>query len=344
MVFPRAAYPIMGILVLALLIWSYRERQKNFNNRTEITDEEMREIINEETSSAPWPTDGVETRDENHSGHEDLEVIAEEISSVSEATDEIETQDDDKEIMEEDTSLDLDQDIVDLGLQDLVAMGVIDEDELENEYLENEYKDRPVIYEAKQKLKRAIKILKQHRIPSTLAWLMENPLGNSDEVVLDESKDRKDFEKCKVVKRFHYSGNFYELFFENERTVPTPDWVSVMGDFRLIFNGEVNLLTSYSHIDGEWESRDEILFHDFSIDVIRINDWIHDLPKIVELEKACLKKIERKMQIEADQIIAKKIEESIDLGEFEEPTQPGKRGEALEFDAESLKGLRSPKK
>ena len=107
----------------------------------------------------------------------------------------------------------------------------------------------------------------------------------------------------------------------------------------------VDLFKSLQNIESELTGAKELLDSGDSelIELAKIEVNANQ-DKIVELEKACLKKIERKMQIEADQIIAKKIEESIDLGEFEEPTQPGKRGEALEFDAESLKGLRSPKK
>jgi len=177
------------------------------------------------------------------------------------------------------------------------------------------------IDESKAKLQKAIKILKEKNVPKSIEWLMENKIGRSKNIELDDSKSEEDYENCQTVRRFTYNNNFYELFYVNGRSFHTYDDIAYMGDFRLIFNDELVLETSYSKNspNDEWGSVLRVLyFSDTSIKSIKLKkEWVNDLPKLVEDEKKKIKEIEKEEKRKQDEEDVRKIDENIDLGDFE---------------------------
>ncbi|QMU61147.1 MAG: hypothetical protein GKR92_05305 [Gammaproteobacteria bacterium] len=176
------------------------------------------------------------------------------------------------------------------------------------------------IDESKAKLQKAIDILNENNIPKSLEWLMDNRIGISDGIEMDSSKTKEDYENCQIVKRFTYKNNNYELFYVNGHSFHTYGDTGYHGDFRLFFNSELVIETTYlkNYLDNEWDSVSKsILFHDFAVKSIKLKkDWVNDTSTLVGEEKRKIEEIEEE-KIKKDEEDSKKIDEGIDLGDFE---------------------------
>ena len=175
-----------------------------------------------------------------------------------------------------------------------------------------------------QKLKnKALQILEQFETVEAIQWLMDQRKSSWVGLDVDHSVPSKDgIEKIDKGISFTHNQNSYQLIYANGRSFYTPSGGAFMGDFFLYFNNSLVLKTDYD------KSRDYDNYDEFAPPVkpkiagvfesIKLDDWVEDLPKIVQVEKLKQQERQELKREEQKKASAKKIINNIDLGKYGE--------------------------
>lgn len=171
--------------------------------------------------------------------------------------------------------------------------------------------------DAFQLKRRAIEIVKKRGIYESLNWIFEGwPLGLSSQLKVSTDRTKKDFKKCQEYFRFDFNNHKYELFLENGRSFPTPDDTHMLywGDVRLVFDNELVFKSKYERPDFGKDYK--LITAENAVDVIRLSDWVNDLPVLTDLAKKALDDRVKKETAEDDAKKAEHIRRNVDLGKF----------------------------
>jgi hypothetical protein len=171
--------------------------------------------------------------------------------------------------------------------------------------------------EAFELKKRAIEIIEKRGIFDSLNWIVEKgKLELSDHLKVSTKKSEKDFKDCQKYFSFEFNNHKYELFFENGHTFYTPDDSPYWGDIRLLYDNELVLKSKYEKEYSEYGSKYRLIKIDSVVDVLRLGEWVNDLPTLINYEKDALKKIKESRDTEKNAKEAEKIKKNFDLGKF----------------------------
>lgn len=163
---------------------------------------------------------------------------------------------------------------------------------------------------------KAIEILIKYRTTDMLQWLMDQNLSDFVDLNVHSQKGTKDERKIDKSICFENSGNRYELFYLDGGSFYTPDGGAFQGKFCLYYNDELVIQTSYAKEYGEWETITKILWYDFNVDILKLSDYVEDIPKIAVNESRLISSKKIQLQEEKDCIEAEKINKNIDLGKY----------------------------
>ena len=180
--------------------------------------------------------------------------------------------------------------------------------------------------EAKSQQEKALAVLQKYNVKDSLMWIMEHS------IVTEAVKEHYDLDNISKAQSFKFLKNTYEMFFFNLRTTYWDNGSATMGDFRLYFNKEIVLETRFHSDDGWWELDLSIDYEYFigdrkfdhigGIKKVKLGDWVKDLPKVVELKKTELDKINKDREIEdkenAKKRLIERTKKDFDLGDFED--------------------------
>jgi len=173
--------------------------------------------------------------------------------------------------------------------------------------------------EAFELKRKAIQIVKDKGIYDSINWMIEQyRFGQSDELKVDNRKTSKDFENCQKYFSFIYKNHHYELFLENGHYFSTPDDNPYWGDTRLLYDGEVVFKLKFEKESDEWGSKYQLISIESVVDVLRLDNWVDDLPAAVLLEKNAVTEAERSKKAKKDAEEARTIRENFDLGKFKD--------------------------
>jgi len=171
--------------------------------------------------------------------------------------------------------------------------------------------------EAKQLKSKAIKILGDYKTKDAIAWLADKyprSLKSINATAPTKDKDGKPIEKGLC---FSDGNHKYELLCLEASTTYFPDGESLRGgNFKFYYDDQLVLATTYSINQNEWTSELEINWYDFSIEVLKLSDWVENLPTLVEEEKAALETAEAKTLKEQEKAEAQNIQKNVDLGKY----------------------------
>ena len=175
--------------------------------------------------------------------------------------------------------------------------------------------------DAKKLRSKAQQILKQFETIEALQWLMDQ--GKTSWVGLDfnhSAPSRDGIEKIDKGISFTHNQNLYHLIYANGRSFYVPNGDAFKGDFFLYFNNNLVLKTDYD------KSTNHDYYDEFappvkpkitsSFESIKLDDWVEDLPKIVQVEKL---KQQEKQQLkleERNKAFSKRESDNIDLGKY----------------------------
>ena len=167
----------------------------------------------------------------------------------------------------------------------------------------------------KHNLARALEILKEEGVEWVLQALVHSAVSETDSITIDKTKHSIDFPDCYKVRRFRFEENFYEVFLLNDHRVvekKTLDATVTKGQYRLDVNGETVFL-------GEYEGRDDtprtIQFTQPSIKILRLGDWVTDLPRMMKNYHQYFAEIYKKERWEEEE--KDLMTKDVDLGKFE---------------------------
>ena len=173
--------------------------------------------------------------------------------------------------------------------------------------------------EAFELKKKSIEIIKKHGIYDSLNWIAEQgKLGLSMHLVVNAEKSEKDFEDCQKYFSFGFNNHKYELFFENGHIFYTPDDSPYWGDIRLLFDNELVFKSKYEEVYSEYGSEYRLIEIESVVDVLRLSEWVNDLPTLTNFEKQALENIKKIRDAEKNDQEAEKIRKNFDLGKFAE--------------------------
>jgi hypothetical protein len=173
--------------------------------------------------------------------------------------------------------------------------------------------------EAFELKRKAIKIVNDRGVYDSINWMIEQyQLGHADELEADNRKTSKDFENCQKYFSFAYKNHHYQLFLENGHYFSTPDDNPYWGDMRLLYDGEVVFKLKYEKKSDEWGSKYRLISIESVVDVLRLDDWVNNLPAAVQLEKNALLETEQIKKAKKDAEDARMIRENFDLGKFKD--------------------------
>ena len=176
------------------------------------------------------------------------------------------------------------------------------------------------IDEAKAKKNKSISILEGKGVTSSLQWLMDEGIRNFIQLNVEEPSGQYDDEQIDRSRCFTYNDNKYELYFLGGHSFYTPDGNAYSGMFKLIFNDEPVLETSYSkeRPDDGWGGVTlKINFYEFSVKKILLKQWIEETPELVRNEKSLIEKKSLEKQQHKDKEEAVEINGNIDLGDYD---------------------------
>lgn len=165
--------------------------------------------------------------------------------------------------------------------------------------------------------KKAVEIIKKQGIFDSLNWIFaQRRLGLSNNLKVSSERSAEDFEDCQKYFSFEFNGHKYELFLENGHYFHTPDDMPYWGDVRLVFDNELVFKTKYEMESSEFGSEYRLITIDSVIDVLRLNDWVNDLPTLTNFEKDALTQAQRRKEVEDKTKEAERIKKNFDLGKF----------------------------
>jgi hypothetical protein len=176
------------------------------------------------------------------------------------------------------------------------------------------------IEEAKAKKRKAIGILNENETDISLQWLMDEKIVNFIQLTVEENTGKYEDSVIDLSRCFLCNEKKYELYYLDGRSFFTPDGGGYGGKFKLIYNRELVFETRYfkEYADNEWEgSKLEISFHDFSVEMIKLKQWVEEIPKLVKIEKFLIEQRLLEIQQEKEKEEAIEINENIDLGDYE---------------------------
>lgn len=165
--------------------------------------------------------------------------------------------------------------------------------------------------------KKAVEIIKKRGIFDSLNWIFaQRRLGLSNNLKVSSERSEKDFKDCQKYFLFEFNGHKYELFLENGHYFHTPDDMPYWGDVRLLFDNELVFKTKYEKESSEFGSEYRLITIDTAIDVLRLNDWVNDLPTLTNFEREALAQVQKKKGAEDNAKEAERIKKNFDLGNF----------------------------
>ena len=175
------------------------------------------------------------------------------------------------------------------------------------------------IEEALEIKRKAIQIAYERGVYDSINWMIEqHQLGLSGELEVDNRKTSEDFDNCQKYFSFAYNNHHYQLFLENGHYFNTDDDYAYWGDMRLLYDGELVFKLKYEKTSDEWGSKYRLISLYTVVAVLRLDDWVNDLPAAVRLEKKALSKNKQITKAKKDADDARKIRESFDLGKFKD--------------------------
>jgi hypothetical protein len=165
--------------------------------------------------------------------------------------------------------------------------------------------------------RKAVEIIKKRGIFDSLNWIVaQRRLGLSDHLKVSPERSEKDFKDCQKYFSFKFNGHRYELFLENGHYFQTPDDTPYWGDVRLLFDNELVFKSKYENEFTDFGSEYRLITIDSVIDVLRLNEWVNDLPTLTEFEKEALAQTQEKIEAEDNAKEAERIKKNFDLGKF----------------------------
>ncbi|SRR5260221_5667843 len=171
--------------------------------------------------------------------------------------------------------------------------------------------------EAFELRKKAVQIIKKRGILDSLNWLFaQQRLGLSDTLKVSSERSEKDFNDCQKYFSFQFKGHKYELFLENGHYFYTPDDMPYWGDVRLLFDAELVFKTKYNMESSDFGIEYRLVTIDSVIDVLRLNDWVNDLPALTNFEREALARAQKKREAEDNAKEAERIKKNFALGKF----------------------------
>lgn len=88
------------------------------------------------------------------------------------------------------------------------------------------------------------------------------------------------------------------------------------GDVRLLFDNELVFKTKYEKVSSEFGCEYRLIMIDRLIDILRLNDWVNDLPTLTNFEREALAQAQKKKEVEGKSKEAERIKKNFDLGKF----------------------------
>lgn len=174
--------------------------------------------------------------------------------------------------------------------------------------------DNEDAFELRQK---AVEIIKKRGIFDSLNWIFaQRRLGLSNNLKVSSERSEKDFKDCQKYFSFEFNRHKYELFLENGHYFHTPDDMPYWGDVRLLFDNELVFKTKYEKESSEFGSEYRLITIDGVIDVLRLNDWVNDLPTLTNFEREALAQAQKNKEAEDNAKEAERIKKNFDLGKF----------------------------
>ena len=165
--------------------------------------------------------------------------------------------------------------------------------------------------------RKTIEIIKKRGIFDSLNWIVaQRRLGLSDHLKVTSEQSEKDFKDCQRYFSFEFNSHQYELFLENGHYFHTPDDMPYWGDVRLLFDNELVFRSKYEKESSDFGSEYKLITIDSVIDVLRLNEWVNDLPTLTDYEKEALAQTQKKREAEDKAKEAVRIKENFDLGKF----------------------------
>ena len=165
---------------------------------------------------------------------------------------------------------------------------------------------------------KALKIFKKFKTDYALQWLLDNNLTIVDELVENICKGEREGKQIESGKSFSFNQNKYELLCMEDKSVYREDCGTMMGDFLLYFNNNLVAKTSYFvELYERPEYFKKIFWSDDPIFILlKLSDWVEEIPKIVEVEKKkeFIKESADKKNNEMKEL--KEINKNFDLGKY----------------------------
>jgi len=169
--------------------------------------------------------------------------------------------------------------------------------------------------DAKEKQEKALRILKDENVTTSLQWLMDNEAEYPSAVILEQESDAEERARRKVHYKFTYNGNFYELFYENYGGFFLLTMGSGVCDFRLMVNNQTMLVTRCQRDYDEWSITTKIWWDTICLKQVKLSNWVYEIPDFVR-SKQQKSEISDEEQRIIDEKEAQEIDDSIDLGDF----------------------------
>ena len=156
---------------------------------------------------------------------------------------------------------------------------------------------------------KAIEILIKYKTTDMLQWLMDQNLSDFEDINVHFPRGKKDERNIDESICFENSGNRYELFYLDDHPVNDHS-----GKFCLYYNDELVIQTNYEKKSGEYMIFKKIRWS--GVDILKLSDYVEDIPKIVVNEKMLRSKKATQLHEEIERIEAEKIYKNIDLGKY----------------------------
>jgi len=169
--------------------------------------------------------------------------------------------------------------------------------------------------------KKALSILVKYNTIDSIDWLLENhwdlvEIDHIDEFNSEDLYDSKKIEGLKLGIIIKYESKTYELYYLNETSFYAGDELSYYGHFKLFYEDSLVIHTTYSAWYDQWDSGKSVDWDFKSIKVLKLGDWIEEIPKIVPYQKKLIKLEEKKELEDSKNKFKKDTEDNFDLGNY----------------------------
>ena len=180
------------------------------------------------------------------------------------------------------------------------------------------------IKEAQEIKNKALSILRKFSTVSALQWIMDQSVNKWVNLKVDTIKKKDGIKTIDKGICFGSGVNKYELFFANGHSFYTPGGGAYMGDFLLFFNDDLVFETTYDkssdyddYDEFSYPKKPEILASESFVKLIKLGDWVEEIPQISDFEKVKIAELEEIKKKEKEKSEAEVIQKNFDLGKYE---------------------------